>query len=135
MAGLNKVFLMGNLTRDVELRYIPSGTAVTKFGMAVNRKFKLKNGESQEEVLFVDVTVWGRQAETSAEYLQKGSQVLVEGRLQLEQWETTSGDKRSKVSVVADGITFMSGTTKKSEEKREEKPGVDELPSEDDIPF
>lgn len=109
MASFNKVIIMGNLTRDPEVRYIPSGTAVTDLGIAVNERYKDRDAnEWKEKSVFVDVTVWGRSAENCAEYLSKGSPVLIEGRLQLDQWENTEGQKRSKLKVVADRVQFLS---------------------------
>ena len=108
MASLNKVLLIGNLTRDPELRYIPSGTAVAKFGLAVNREFTDKTtGEKKETPCFVDITVWGRQAEICNQYLTKGRPVLIEGRLEYSTWETKEGDKRSKLEVVGERIQFL----------------------------
>ena len=100
MANFNKVILAGNLTRDPELRYTPKGTAVVKFGMAINRTWKSETGESKEEVTFVDVDAWGRQAEVIAQYMRKGRPILVEGRLQLDSWEDkTTHEKKSKLKV------------------------------------
>ena len=107
MASLNKVFLIGNLTRDPELRYIPSGSAVATFTVAVNRVFKSQTGEKKEQTSFIRVVVWGRRAEVSGEYLSKGSPVFVEGRLQSRDWETQDGQKRNTVEVVADNIQFL----------------------------
>jgi single-strand DNA-binding protein len=108
MANLNKVLLMGNLTRDPEVRYTPKGTAVAELGIAVNRIYSGENGEKREEVTFVDVTVWGRTAENVGEYLKKGRPVFVEGRLQLDSWEDKqSGQKRNKLKVVADNVQFL----------------------------
>ncbi|NQT90584.1 MAG: single-stranded DNA-binding protein [Candidatus Omnitrophica bacterium] len=107
MASLNKVFLMGNLTRDPELRYLPSGTAVTTFTVAVNRVYKLQSGEKKEEVTFMPIVVWGRRAETCGEYLNKGSAAFVEGRLRNRSWQGQDGQKRSVVEVVADNVQFM----------------------------
>ena len=108
MANLNKVLLMGNLTRDPEVRYTPKGTAVTELGIAVNRIYTGENGEKREEVTFVDVTVWGRTAENVGEYLKKGRPVFIEGRLQLDSWEDKqSGQKRNKLRVVADNVQFL----------------------------
>lgn len=107
MANLNKVLLIGNLTRDPELRYIPSGTAVATFTVAVNRVYKNPAGEKKEQVSFIRVVVWGRRAEVCGEYLSKGSPVFVEGRLQSRDWETQDGQKRSTVEVVADNIQFL----------------------------
>ena len=109
MASLNKVFLIGNLTRDPELRYIPSGSAVATFTVAVNRVYKDQAGEKKEQVSFIRVVVWGRRAEVCGEYLSKGSPVFVEGRLQSRDWETQEGQKRSTVEVVADNIQFLRG--------------------------
>ena len=108
MASLNKVFLMGNLTRDPELRYTPSGSAVTDLPLAVNRTWTGKDGERKEEVLFVDVTVWDRQAETCCQYLKKGRGVHVEGSLKLESWDDkTTGEKKSKIKVSAERVQFL----------------------------
>jgi len=107
MSTLNRVFLMGNLTRDPEVRYTPSGTAVGDLGLAVNETYKNKAGETVESTVFVDIEVWARQAETCAEYLYKGSPVFVEGRLKLDQWENQQGEKRSKLRVRADRVQFL----------------------------
>lgn len=107
MANLNKVFLIGNLTRDPELRYIPSGMAVATFTIAVNRTWKSQSGEKKEQTTFVRVVVWGRRAEVSSEYLSKGSPVFVEGRLQSRTWEGQDGQKRSTIEVIADNIQFL----------------------------
>ena len=105
MASFNKVILLGNLTRDPEVRYTPKGTAVTELGMAVNRVYTAENGEKREETTFVDVTLWGRTAEIAGEYLKKGRPVFIEGRLQLDSWEDKqSGQKRSRLRVVAEGL-------------------------------
>lgn len=107
MSTLNRVFLMGNLTRSPEVRYTPAGTAVGDLGMAVNETYKNKSGETVESTVFVDVEVWARQAETCAEYLSKGSPIFVEGRLKLDQWENQRGEKRSKLRVRADRVQFL----------------------------
>ena len=111
MASFNKVILMGNLTRDPEVRYTPSGTAVSEVGLAVNRTwFDKQTNQKREEVTFVDVTLWGRQAEVAGEYLGKGRGVLIEGRLQLDQWDDKeTGQKRSKVRVVGENMTMLPG--------------------------
>lgn len=109
MASLNKVLLIGNLTRDPELRYIPSGSAVTSFTVAVNRVYKLQTGEKKEETSFVRIVVWGRMAETCGEYLKKGSPVFVEGRLQSRSWDGPDGQKRSTMEVVAMNVQFLRG--------------------------
>ena len=106
MANLNKVMLIGNVTRDPEIKYTPKGSAVTDLGIAVNRVFTPEGGERREETTFVDVTLWGRQAEIAGEYCKKGRSIYIEGRLQLDSWEDkASGQKRSKLRVV--GETFQ----------------------------
>src|SRR6266550_2595935 len=106
MASFNRVILLGNLTRDVEVRYLQSGTAVADIGMAVNDRRKGQNGEWIEETTFVDVTLWGRTAEVAGEYLGKGSPILVEGRLKYDTWEK-DGQKRSKLSVVCERMQMV----------------------------
>jgi len=152
MASLNKVFLAGNLTRNPELRYTPGGTAVAQFGLAVNRKYKNREGQVQEEATFVDIEVWGKQAEAASEYLTKGSPVLVEGRLKLDSWESKqTGEKRSKLRVVGERVQFIGSRrpqgdgapgrerpqaphAAKEGEEPEMPPQEEELPS-DDVPF
>jgi single-strand DNA-binding protein len=108
MPDLNKVFLMGNLTSDPELRRTPSGTAVTELRMATNRSWAGRDGERREETLFIDVTVWERQAENCCQYLRKGSLVHVEGSLRMDTWDDkTTGEKRSKIRVHADRVQFL----------------------------
>lgn len=108
MASYNRVVLLGNLTRDPELRYTPSGMAVTEIGMAVNDRRKNAQGEWVEETTFVDVTLWGRTAEVATEYLTKGSSLLIEGRLKLDQWQDkNTGDKRSKLRVVGERMQML----------------------------
>lgn len=109
MAYLNKVFLIGNLTRDPELRVTPKGTAICQFGLAVNRQFKDESGALRDETTFIDIEAWGKQGELVSKYLSKGSPAMVEGRLKLDQWEDkTSGQKRSKLKVVLDNVQFLS---------------------------
>ena len=108
-ASLNKVLLIGNLTRDPELRYVPSGTAVATFTVAVNRVYTSQAGEKKEEVAFIKIVVWGRRAEVCGEYLSKGSPVFVEGRLQSRSWEGQDGQKRSTTEVIADNVQFLRG--------------------------
>jgi single-strand DNA-binding protein len=108
MANLNRVLLIGNLTRDPEVRYTPKGTAVADIGIAVNRVYSGDDGERKEEVTFVDVTLWGRQAEVAQEYLKKGRQVFIEGRLQLDTWDDKqTGQKRSRLRVVAENMQML----------------------------
>lgn len=106
-ASLNKVFLMGNLTKDPELRYVPSGAAVANFTVAVNRAYKDTTGEKKEDVSFIRVVVWGKIAEVCGEYLTKGRPVLVEGRLKSRTWEGQDGQKRSALDVVASSVQFI----------------------------
>src|SRR5215468_2480032 len=108
MASFNKVILLGNLTRDPEVRYTPKGSAVCDLGVAVNRVYTTEGGERREEVTFVDVVLWARLAEIAGEYLRKGRPVFIEGRLQLDSWEDKqSGQKRNKLKVVADNVQFL----------------------------
>lgn len=108
MASLNKVILIGNLTREPEIRYTPKGSAVCDLGLAVNRRYTTESGERQEEVTFLDVVLWGKQAELAGQYLHKGRPVFIEGRLQMDTWEDkASGQKRSKVKVVCENMQFI----------------------------
>jgi single-strand DNA-binding protein len=106
MAGFNRCIFIGHMTRAIELRYTPNGTTVGSFGLAVNRRFK-QGDELKEEVCFIDVVTFGKQAENAAKYLTKGSKVTVDGRLQQRRWETETGDKRSKHEVVAENIVYL----------------------------
>jgi single-strand DNA-binding protein len=133
MANLNKVFLIGNLTRDPELRYSPSGTAVAKFGLATNRTYKGQDGEKKEDVCFVDIVAFGKRAEFCANYFSKGKPIFIEGRLQFSTWETPEGQKRSRLEVMAEGIQFMGGPKTGEGIAGEESSGNDG--AEDDIPF
>lgn len=108
MAQLNKVFLIGNLTRDVEVRNTQSGTVVGKFGMAVNETY-VSNGEKKQKTTFVDVTAFGKNAENLAKFFSKGSPIFVEGKLDFSQWETDAGEKRSKLAVICNQWQFMEG--------------------------
>ena len=107
MANLNKVFLIGRLTRDPELRYTPNGTPVAEFGLAVSRQYQDSNGERKESTTFVDLVVWGKRGEVCNEYLSKGRQIFVEGRLDMSTWETQDGQKRTKHRVVVDNFQFL----------------------------
>src|SRR5881409_3195899 len=110
MASFNKVILLGNLTRDPEVRYTPKGSAVCDLGIAINRQYTLDSGEKREEVTYVDVVLWSRLAEIAGEYLKKGRPVFIEGRLQLDTWDDKqSGQKRSKLRVVAEGMQLIGG--------------------------
>ena len=141
MASFNRVMLMGNLTRNPELKYTPSGSAVADLGLAVNESFKNKAGETIEQTCFVDVVAWGRQAETAAEYLKKGSPVFVEGRLQFDQWESQQGEKRSKLRVRAERVQFLSAGGGSGNEAFDQGGGskgpvpMSPPPSDDDVPF
>src|SRR3982750_2377443 len=150
MASFNKVILLGNLTRDPEVRYTPKGSAVADLGIAVNRQYTLENGEKREEGTFVDVTFWGRTAEVAGEYLKKGRPVFIEGRLQLDSWDDKqSGQKRSKLKVIGETMQML-GTPRSggvSTENGDEGSGRTAKPSappksvaaaepdEDEIPF
>ncbi len=107
MASLNKVFLLGNLTRTPELRYTPTGTAVADLRLAVNNDFTTQGGERRQDTCFITVVVWGKQAENCREYLDKGRSILVEGRLQTRDWEGKDGQKRTVTEVVANRVQFM----------------------------
>lgn len=132
MANFNKVMLMGNLTRDPELRYTPSGAAVASFGLAVNRRYK-QGEEWKDEVCFVDITVWGKQGENCAEYLHKGSSAFIEGHLRFHTWEADGGQKRSKLDVVANTVQFLGrpGSSKGDSMPDGQADPVDK----DDVPF
>ncbi len=143
MASFNQVTLVGNLTRDPQVKYLASGTAVCEIGMAINREYfdKAKN-EKKSEVTFVDVTLWGRTAEVAGEYTRKGSSVLIGGRLQTEQWDDkTTGQKRSKLKVVGETLQLL-GSKNESTRAAEptqasapEYPSYDTTPPNDDVPF
>jgi len=141
MPSLNKVFLMGNLTADPELRYVPSGSALAKLRMAVNRVYKTQSGEQKDEVLFINVSAWGKTAEACSERLKKGSPVFVEGRLQSRTWETDAGDKRSAIDVQAERVQFLdrgpggSGTPRRGAEDAPSEGSSSEPPAEADVPF
>lgn len=122
MASLNRVLLIGNLTRDPELRYIPSGSAVATFTIGVNRVYKTPAGEKKEQASFIRIVVWGRRAEVCGEYLSKGSPVFVEGRLQSRDWQTQDGQKRNTVEVVADNIQFLRSGDKKGPASVDKQP-------------
>ena len=151
MASLNKVILLGNLTRDPELRYAPNGTTVARFGLAVNTSRAGQGDERREEVCFVDIVAFGRQAETASEYLSKGRPALVEGRLQWRSWEGQDGQKRSKHEVIAERIQFMPRGREEGTERTSPGPSMERTPpgpsrageemdfapplEDDDIPF
>ncbi len=134
MANFNKVILIGNLTRDPEIRYTAGGTAVASFGLAVNRKYK-QGEETKEETLFVDVKAFGKQAETLSQYMKKGNPIMIDGRLTYRKWEDQSGQARSKHEVVAENFQFLG--SKGTGEGRGPSGGPEEPPlaTEDEIPF
>ncbi|MBI3355154.1 MAG: single-stranded DNA-binding protein [Nitrospirae bacterium] len=140
MASYNKVILMGNLTRDPEMRYTPNGTPVASFAIAVNRKYK-QGEETKEEVSYIDIVVFGKQAENCSKYLGKGDSVLIDGRLQQRRWETEDGQKRSKHEVVAQAVQFMpkrgAGSAPEPSEAQGDQPAeqAGDGPVADDIPF
>lgn len=127
----NKVIIVGNLTRDVDLKYLPSGSAVSTIGLASNRKYKKQDGSQAEEVCFVDIKLFGRTAEVANQYLKKGSQVLIEGRLSLETWNDQNGNKRSKHTIVAESMQMLG----KSMENNKDEPQEIINNNEDEIPF
>jgi single-strand DNA-binding protein len=141
---MNLVVLAGNLTRDVELRYTPGGAPVGQFGLATNKKWKDKEGQMHDEACFVEVVVWNKQAENAAEYLGKGSPVLIQGSLKLDQWaDKQSGEQRSKLKVVAQYIQYLSSGQqsgqKKQQPRQQQSSRVDDLPADgppdDNCPF
>jgi single-strand DNA-binding protein len=131
MASFNKVILMGNLTKDPEVRYTPSGSAVATFGLATNRRYR-QGEEMKEEVCFIDIVVFGKQAETSGQYLSKGQGVIVDGRLQQRRWDAEDGQKRSKHEVVAQSIQFLPKRQGGQEEGGGGAPPEEHM---DDVPF
>ena len=133
MASVNRVIVMGNLTRDPELRYTPSGAAVTSFGLGVNRRFRDRDGLPNDEVTFLEIVAWGKQAETCGEYLAKGRLVLIEGRLRQERWKTAEGESRSALKVVAERVQFLSTGGPQAAEADTAADGVNEPESE--VPF
>ena len=147
MASFNKVILMGNLTRDPELRYTPKGTAVAKLGLAVNRSWRNADGQQQDETTFVDVDAFGKQAETLGQYMQKGRPILIEGRLKLDQWEDkNTGQNRSKLGVILEKFSFVGGGGGQSggstnapqssaPPPTSDVPPFEDGPSDDDVPF
>lgn len=147
MASFNKVILLGNLTRDPEVRYTPKGSAVCDLGIAVNRQYTLDSGEKREEVTFVEVVLWSRLAEIAGEYLKKGRPVFIEGRLQLDTWDDKqSGQKRSKLRVIGETMQLLGrppgaggaaegGESRSSKTTPPPKPAAGSEPDSDEIPF
>ncbi|HIG26536.1 MAG TPA: single-stranded DNA-binding protein [Verrucomicrobiales bacterium] len=151
MANFNKVYLLGNITRDPEIRYTPKGTAIARLGLAVNRSWKTESGETHEEATFIDVDAFGRQAETLGQYLRKGNPIFIEGRLRLDTWEDKqTNQKRSKLYVVLENFQFLGskneGTAPEGgggpvQEKPQsssppmQSPPPNHLPDDDDVPF
>lgn len=134
MADFNKVILLGRLTRDPELRYTAGGTAVTTLGLAVNRRYK-QGEEWKEETCFVDIAVFGRQAETCSEYLSKGRLALIDGRLNFRKWETEDGQARSKLEVVASNVQFMPQGGGGTEAPQKAGQSQEEADQGSDVPF
>jgi single-strand DNA-binding protein len=154
MANFNKVILAGNLTRDPQLSYLPSNTAVCEFGLAINRKWRSQNGEMKDETCFVEIRAYGKPAETLNQYMNKGKPLMVEGRLKYDQWEGKDGQKRSKLYVIAENFQFLGsaggagGGNRGGQERQvassaprgqiaDEMPPMDEAtaPTGEDIPF
>ena len=120
MPNLNKVMLIGNLTRDPVITYTAKGTVIGDLSLAINRSFKGDNGERQEETTFVDVTLWGKTAELAGQYLAKGRPVFIEGRLQLDTWQDKDGQKRSKMKVIGETMQFLGGKPGDAQEERQQ---------------
>lgn len=140
MANLNKVLLMGNLTRDPQLSYLPSQTAVVEFGLAINRRFKKQDGTQGEESCFVDCQMFGKRAEVINKYLKKGDPLFLEGRLKFDQWQSQDGSKRSKLRVFVENFEFLGrggggGGPSRDEPDMPEPPEPFAPPTDDDIPF
>jgi single-strand DNA-binding protein len=141
MASFNKVILMGNLTRDPELRVTNTGLSICKLSLAVNRTYTTKEGDSKDETTYVDIDAFGRQAETLSKYLQKGRPIMVEGRLKLDQWETNEGQKRSKLGVILENFQFIGGRDSASSTGATDSNPEPEAPQsnggfeDDDVPF
>lgn len=141
MASLNKVMIIGNVTRDPEVKFAPKGQAVCDLGLAINRSYNNQAGEKVEEVTFVDVELWGRLAEIAGEYAKKGRPIFIEGRLKIESWEDkTSGQKRSRLKVVGEGLQLLGGGEKSATAPSNSRPSAPRRPTvhEDDtsdIPF
>ena len=148
MASFNKVILLGNLTRDPEVRYTPKGSAVCDLGIAINRSYTLDSGEKREEVTYVDVVLWARLAEIAGEYLKKGRPVFIEGRLQLDTWDDKqSGQKRSKLRVIGETMQLLGrppgaggggsegGESRPGKTTPPPKPAAGATPDDDEIPF
>jgi len=141
MANYNKVILIGNLTRDPQMSYLPSQTAVVEFGLAVNRRWRGQDNQQRDETCFIDCRCYGRQAETINQYMKKGRPILVEGRLQYDTWEAQDGTKRSKHRVIVERFQFLGQAQQAPGPRRvppgdEPPPGPDyEAPADEDIPF
>lgn len=137
MATYNKVLIMGNLTRDPELKQTPSNQSVAQIGLALNRKFKDREGNMREEVTYVDCEAWGRTAEVMAQYLSKGKPVFIEGRLKLDQWQDKDGNNRSKMKVVIESFQFIDSKGGQSSQPptNATSPAPQTAPPTDDIPF
>ena len=151
MANFNKVYLLGNITRDPEIRYTPKGTAIARLGLAVNRSWKTESGETREEATFIDVDAFGKQAETLGQYLRKGNPIFIEGRLRLDTWEDKqTNQKRSKLYVVLENFQFLGSKNEgaapseggaPAQEKPQsssppmQSPPPNHLPDDDDVPF
>lgn len=133
MANYNRIILLGNLTRDPQLSYLPSQTPVVEFGLAVNRTWKDQAGQKKEEVLFIDCKVFGKPAEVVNQYAKKGQPLLVEGRLTLEQWDGKDGQKHSKHRVVVEGFQLMGGRDDAKAPPQRTAPA--EVPADEDLPF
>jgi len=140
MANYNKVIIAGNLTRDVELKHTPKGTAVAKLGIAINRSWTGDDGQKREDVTFVDVDAFGKQAETLAKYIKKGRSILIEGRLKLDQWDDKqTGQKKSRLGVLLESFSFLDSKQGEAQQPRPTSAAAQQPPSQeppmDDVPF
>jgi len=139
MSSYNKVILLGNMTRDPQLSYLPSNTAVVEFGMAMNRTFRKQDGSQGEEVCFVDCQMFGKRAEVINKYFSKGSPIFVEGRLKFDSWQAQDGSKRNKLRIFVENFEFVGGGQQQSQQQQQSgaNPAYEEgfVPPDDDIPF
>jgi single-strand DNA-binding protein len=135
MPNLNHVYLMGHLTRDVEMRHMPSGDAVASFGLAVNHRWRSKDGEDKTDTCFIDVSMFGKRAEIINQYFSKGKPIFIEGRLKYEKWETKDGQKRSTIKVIADNFQFIGDNAPKAEKVDAQKHFGSQDINDEEIPF
>ncbi len=135
MSNLNKVFLMGNLTRDIEVRFTPKGMAVTSFSIAINRQWNTDDGEKKEEVTFIDITAWGKRAEFIGKYFSKGKPIFIEGYLNKKSWEDKDGKKQYKTEVIAENVQFVGKKEETKSDVLRDEDGTPIQNSDKDVPF